>query len=83
MSKKIMVLWGNSLSNLTEGHIVGTMKAGYDYLKNLRKTHKNAYRLVTIYTDGDFDPSKEIIHAESESEHRLEKRLLDRGFKPK
>lgn len=83
MIKRIMVLWGDSLSNLTEGHIVGTVKAGYIYLEKLRKVHKNAYRLVTIYNNGDFAPSKEIIHVESEFERKLEKRLLARNLNKK
>jgi len=65
--KVIMVLWGDTLSTLNEGHIVGTIKAGRIYLENLRKTHKKAYRIVTLYNNGDFAPSKEIIHVESES----------------
>lgn len=83
MTKNITVLWGSSLSDLTEGKDHISLKNGRAHIAKLKKStlaKHQAYRLVITYTDGDFKPSKEIIYAESESERRLEKRLLDRGI---
>lgn len=86
MTKRITVLWGPSLSELNYGKDYIYLKKAKAHVERLKKSsdpnHK-AYRLVQTQSDGDFKPSKEYIYAESESERRLEKRLLNRGINPK
>ena len=66
MRKSIMLLWGESLSDLTEGSDTNTIKEAELLLVEVQKFHSKAWRIVSIYNDGDFKPSREVIHAESE-----------------
>jgi len=83
MVKRTTVLWGPSLSELNEGKDHPSLKAGRAHIEKLKKstkTNHQAYRLVQTFNDGDFAPSKETIYVESESERRIEKRLLNRSL---
>jgi len=83
MTKRLTVLWGPSLAELNEGKDYIYLKKAKAHIERLKKSTKpnhQAYRLVRTEYIGDFAPSKETIYAESESERRLEKRLLNRSI---